>query len=96
MCVFTLCCEAEQVLDRLKGEFGPCHVARQRMQARRRHRKPQRRAAVVGDMDVTAGIRPGSHRLQCEAASIKRVRRIGDGDRLGHLRFRIAPQDIKV
>lgn len=28
---FTLCCEAEQVMDRLEGEFGPAHLARQRM-----------------------------------------------------------------
>ncbi len=81
-------------MDRLEGEFGPCHVARQQMQARRRHRKPQRHIAAVGDIDVTARARPG--RCRREAASIERVPGIGDGDYLNHLRFRIAPQSIKV
>jgi hypothetical protein len=95
--VFTLCGEAEQVVDRLEGELGPCHVARQRTaQARRRHRKPQHRAATVGDMEVIARARTSDRRRQRELAPIERVTRIGDGDRLGHLRVRIAPQGIKV
>jgi hypothetical protein len=84
-------------VDRLEGELGPCHVARQRTaQARRRHRKPQHRAATVGDMEVIARARTSDRRRQRELAPIERVTRIGDGDRLGHLRVRIAPQGIKV
>ena len=81
-------------MDRLKGEFGPCHGARQRMQARRRHRKPQHCAATVGDINVTARARPGRRRR--EAASTERVPRISNGDRLDHLRFPIAPQGNKM
>jgi hypothetical protein len=94
--VFTLCCEAEQVVDRLEGELGPDHVTWQRMQARRRHRKRQHCAVTVGDVNVTARARVRGRRQQREAACIERVPGIGDGDRLDHLCFRIAPQDIKV
>ncbi len=52
--MFTLCCEAEQVTDRLEGELGPDDVTRKRAQTRRRHRKPQHCAATVGDMEVAA------------------------------------------
>ena len=83
-------------MDRLEGEFGPAHLARQRMQARRPHRKRQHRAAAVGDMDVVAP-RAFYRRHHRKAASIERVPGIGDGDsRLGHLRFPIAPQGIEV
>jgi len=92
--VFTLCCEAEQVMDRLQGELGPDDVTRKRAQTRRRHRKPQHCAATVGDMEVAARTRPGRRRR--EAASIKRMPGISDGDRLDHLRFRIAPQSIEM
>ncbi len=92
--MFTLCCEAEQVMDRLKGELGPDDVMPQRAQARRCHRKPQRRAAAVGDINITIRARPS--RRGRETTSIERVPRIGDGDRLDHLRFRIAPQSIKM
>ena len=92
--MFTLCCEAEQVTDRLEGELGSDVVIRQRTQARRRHRKPQHYAVAVSNMNVAARARPGRRRR--EAASIKRVPRIGDGDRLEHLRFRIAPQSIEM
>ena len=81
-------------MDRLEGEFGPRHGARQRMQARRRHRKPQRRAAAVGDIDVTARTELGRRRR--EAASIERVPGVSDGNRLDHLQFRIAPQGIEM
>ena len=81
-------------MDRLKGELGPCHVARQRMQARRRHPKPQRRAAAVGDIDVAARTEPGGRRR--EAASIERVPGISDGDRLDHRRVQIAPQGTEM
>jgi hypothetical protein len=94
--VFTLCCEAEQVVDRLEGELGPDHVTWQRMQARRRYRERQHGAVTVGNMNVTACARMSSRRQQREAAFIERVPGIGDGDRLDHRRFRIAPQDIKV
>ena len=92
--MFTLCCEAEQVVDRLQGELGPDDVTRQRAQARRRRRKPQHCAATVDDMEVAAHTRPGRRRR--EAASIERVLRIGDGDCLDHLRFQIAPQSIEM
>jgi len=52
--VFTLCGEAEQIMDRLEGELGPDHLTWQRMQARRRYRQRQHRAVTVGDMNVTA------------------------------------------
>ncbi len=81
-------------MDRLQGELGPDDVTRQRAQARRRHRKPQHCAAAVGDMDVAARARPGRRRR--EAASIERMPGISDGDRLDHLRFRIAPQSIEM
>ena len=83
-------------MDRLEGEFGPTHLARQRMQARRPHRKRQQRAAAVGDMDVVA---PCAlyRRYHRKAASIERVPGIGDGhNRLSHLRFPIASQSIEV
>ena len=90
--MFTLCCEAEQVMDRLKGELGPDNITRQQAQVRCRHRKPQHCVATVDYMNIAARARPGRR----EAASVKRVPRIRDGDRLDHLRFRIAPQNIKM
>ena len=94
--MFTLCCEAEQVVDRLQGELGPDDVRRQRAQARRRHQERQNRAAAVGNMDVIAP-RALCRRHHRKAAAIERVPRIGDDDsRLGHLRFPIAPQDIEM
>jgi hypothetical protein len=83
-------------VDRLEGEFGPAHLAQQRMQARRPHLKRQNRAAAVGDMDVVA---PCAlyRRYHRKAASIERVPGIGDGhNRLSHLRFPIASQSIEV
>ena len=83
-------------MDRLEGEFGPAHLAQQRMQARRPHLKRQNRAAAVGDMDVVApcALYRRHHR---KAASIERVPGISDGhNRLSHLRFPIAPQSIEV
>jgi hypothetical protein len=79
-------------MDRLKGELGPDNITRQRAQVRCRHRKPQHCAATVGDLNIAVRARPGRRK----AASVKRVPRISDGDRLDHLRFRIAPQNIKM
>jgi hypothetical protein len=50
----------------------------------------------MGDMDVIARARTSDRRRQRELAPIERVTRIGHGNRLGHLRVRIAPQGIKV
>jgi hypothetical protein len=85
-------------MDRLEGEFGPAHLARQRTQARRPHRERQHRAAAVGDMDVIAP-RALYRRHHRKTASVERVPGIADGDgdsRLGHLRFPIAPQGSEV
>jgi hypothetical protein len=79
-------------MDRLEGELGPDDITRQRAQARCRHRKPQHCAATVGDMNIAARARPGRRK----AAPVKRMPRISDGNRLDHLRFRIAPQGIKM